>query len=159
MQNEVLEDHIGKEVKFSNEEAVGTIVITGNHSLLLHQNPLRLSCLQIPLKLLFQLPFGVRSTNGNNLGDFKGQEQLPCLLPCRLTNWPMLSLGANAYNFSLNLEQRFPREVWVLSDARHQAWQRGYLPGGPRGPAWPGGPGGPGSPGTGVETLNSPLGP
>lgn len=47
----------------------------------------------------------------------------------------------------------------MLSDARHQAWQRGYLPGGPRGPAWPGGPGGPGSPGTGVETLDSPLGP
>ena len=41
----------------------------------------------------------------------------------------------------------------------HQTWQRGYSPGGPWGPARPEGPGGPGGPGTGVETLNSPLGP
>jgi hypothetical protein len=47
----------------------------------------------------------------------------------------------------------------VLSGVMHHTLQKLYSPGGPRGPAWPGGPGGPGGPGTGVEILDSPLGP
>lgn len=81
------------------------------------------------------------------MDNLKGRQQVPCLLAFYLTNSGLCCLWEPKILF------------FLYCDAMHKTWQSGYSPGGPRGPARPGGPGGPGGPGTGVEMLNSPLGP
>lgn len=97
------------------------------------------------------------STRRNNLNNLKEQQRVPCLLTHRPGLYSLLE-PTNMF-FPYNRDNIFSKRGKVLSSVMHQTWQKGYLPGGPGGPARPGSPGGPGGPGTGVETLDSPLGP